>query len=284
MDFRQYDNAIGRFNGIDALAEYSFDKTPYRFGFNNPIYWSDPSGLSESNTNFADYYDKNGVVYFDPNVGPDNLPSGATYIGPTYYNPETGTFWDENMNPTQMDGGELDGVTVSASRNSSSSSPWFYNHEGFGLWGSNRYGDLGGHRNGTRKHSIEASQIPTGFGKARDSRGKRGFWEWLFSWKKNKVDAVSRIETIDAITKDGNTSTMEVQNTEPVNPPNKSVSTTVDYYDVEIIIEKDGSKNIRSTRKDTTYPINLNKDSLQDYFNQKYNKDYEKNAKKIGWQ
>ncbi|MDV7395858.1 hypothetical protein RZS08_30990, partial [Arthrospira platensis SPKY1] len=80
---------------------------------------------------------------------------------PTYINPVTGTFWDENGKPSEMDGGELGAVTVSASRNSSSSSPSFYNHGGFGLWGNNRFGDLGGHRNGTRKHSIEASNLPT---------------------------------------------------------------------------------------------------------------------------
>lgn len=45
MDFRQYDNAIGRFNGIDVLAESSSSTTPYHFGYNNPVFWADPSGL-----------------------------------------------------------------------------------------------------------------------------------------------------------------------------------------------------------------------------------------------
>jgi RHS repeat-associated protein len=45
MDYRQYDNAIGRFNGMDALAEMSPGITPYHFGNNNPNYWTDPSGL-----------------------------------------------------------------------------------------------------------------------------------------------------------------------------------------------------------------------------------------------
>lgn len=47
MDFRQYDNALGRFMSIDALAELSQNMTPYRFGFNNPIAFNDPSGLWE---------------------------------------------------------------------------------------------------------------------------------------------------------------------------------------------------------------------------------------------
>ena len=45
MDFRQYDNAIGRFNSIDALAEMQYSHTPYHFGYNNPSYWADPTGL-----------------------------------------------------------------------------------------------------------------------------------------------------------------------------------------------------------------------------------------------
>ena len=45
MDYRQYDNAIGRFNGIDALAELQYSYTPYHFSYNNPVYYTDPSGL-----------------------------------------------------------------------------------------------------------------------------------------------------------------------------------------------------------------------------------------------
>ena len=45
MDFRQYDNALGRFSSIDLLAENSLSMTPYHFGNNNPNYWADPSGL-----------------------------------------------------------------------------------------------------------------------------------------------------------------------------------------------------------------------------------------------
>ena len=56
MDFRQYDNALGRFISIDALAELSQNRTPYRFGFNNPIAFSDPTGLWER---------KNGGWYTD---------------------------------------------------------------------------------------------------------------------------------------------------------------------------------------------------------------------------
>jgi RHS repeat-associated protein len=45
-DFRKYDPQIGRFNGVDALAELTGDLTPYQFGANDPVFWNDPSGLS----------------------------------------------------------------------------------------------------------------------------------------------------------------------------------------------------------------------------------------------
>ncbi|MEN1785786.1 MAG: RHS repeat-associated core domain-containing protein [Bacteroidota bacterium] len=48
MTFRQYDPALGRFHAIDPMAEMATDITPYRFGFNNPIVWADPSGLFET--------------------------------------------------------------------------------------------------------------------------------------------------------------------------------------------------------------------------------------------
>jgi RHS repeat-associated protein len=47
MDFRQYDNALGRFACMDAMSEYAKSQSPFRFGFNNPIMFSDPTGLFE---------------------------------------------------------------------------------------------------------------------------------------------------------------------------------------------------------------------------------------------
>ena len=46
MDWRHYDPAIGRFVGIDALAENYYSHTPYHYSKNNPIMYSDPTGLS----------------------------------------------------------------------------------------------------------------------------------------------------------------------------------------------------------------------------------------------
>ncbi|WLD24301.1 DUF6443 domain-containing protein [Flavobacterium dauae] len=47
-DYRQYDATLGRFNVMDVLSEMAPDFTPYRYGFNNPVFFSDASGLFES--------------------------------------------------------------------------------------------------------------------------------------------------------------------------------------------------------------------------------------------
>jgi RHS repeat-associated protein len=44
---RNYDPAIGRWMNIDPMAEYAFDWTPYRYGFNNPMRYIDPDGMYE---------------------------------------------------------------------------------------------------------------------------------------------------------------------------------------------------------------------------------------------
>jgi RHS repeat-associated protein len=45
MDFRMYDNVLGRFFGIDALSEQNHYLSTYNFADGNPVIFSDPSGL-----------------------------------------------------------------------------------------------------------------------------------------------------------------------------------------------------------------------------------------------
>ena len=46
--FRQYMPDIGRFGNIDPLAELAYDLTPNRYCFNNPLRFTDPTGLWET--------------------------------------------------------------------------------------------------------------------------------------------------------------------------------------------------------------------------------------------
>lgn len=54
-DYRQYDSAIGRFNSPDALSELTYSISPYRFAFNNPVFWRDPTGLFETRKEAREY-------------------------------------------------------------------------------------------------------------------------------------------------------------------------------------------------------------------------------------
>src|SRR5690554_6066118 len=54
-DFRQYDAAIGRFSVMDALSELAPNQTPYRYGFNNPVFWQDATGLFETRADAEAY-------------------------------------------------------------------------------------------------------------------------------------------------------------------------------------------------------------------------------------
>ena len=56
MDFRQYDPAIARFNGIDPVTHFS-QGTSVAFD-NNPIYWADPSGANST----AEWMEENGIT------------------------------------------------------------------------------------------------------------------------------------------------------------------------------------------------------------------------------
>jgi RHS repeat-associated protein len=44
---RWYDPSIGRWSVTDMLSELNRDLTPYRYGFNNPMRFTDPFGLTE---------------------------------------------------------------------------------------------------------------------------------------------------------------------------------------------------------------------------------------------
>ncbi|WP_168732729.1 DUF6443 domain-containing protein [Flavobacterium supellecticarium] len=74
MDFRQYDNTLGRFNSQDLLSESFPDSSPYSFSFSNPVALSDPSGLCPEcpDKNNA----KNGDTYLSTGGGNYSFNNG----------------------------------------------------------------------------------------------------------------------------------------------------------------------------------------------------------------
>lgn len=72
MDFRQYDNSLGRFYSIDALAEFGNSYSPYRFAYNNPVYFGDPTGLLEDGNSGSNaltgWVNQGGKIFWDPDV------------------------------------------------------------------------------------------------------------------------------------------------------------------------------------------------------------------------
>ena len=144
---------------LDPLAEFLMSYSSYTYSLNNPIYYNDPTGMLPKgyciNEDYyiKDYYydDGTGRVIYDPNVhGPEDVPTGGTYIGPTYTDPTTGTYWDENGKPNdsiQI----LDEVVITASSSSSNRT-----QQNFTIWG---LGTGSSGRKGSVTHSINYNDI-----------------------------------------------------------------------------------------------------------------------------
>ncbi len=78
MEFRNYDPAIGRFNGIDPVTHHS-QGTSVAFD-NNPIYWADPSG-ADAESLINDIWNNSGsgkTTWTNNNDGTFSGSNGAT--------------------------------------------------------------------------------------------------------------------------------------------------------------------------------------------------------------
>ncbi|WP_281925840.1 AHH domain-containing protein, partial [Flavobacterium collinsii] len=76
MESRNYMPDIGRWGSIDKLSESFWSLSPYNFSNNNPVFFSDPGGLSPGGTNdkFAStIVDTNGTVLEHRNDGDPSI-------------------------------------------------------------------------------------------------------------------------------------------------------------------------------------------------------------------
>jgi hypothetical protein len=206
MDFRQYDGAIGRFNGMDRLSEFAYSITPYRFAYNNPVYWNDPTGLFE---NLAHCPTCPNTPKFKSLIDDPN----NEYL----YDPET----DTASKVLQLNEIEVEHIKPSSS--SSNWSSWFYFHNGFTLWNDEGRGNTPGLKNGTIKHSINTKTIPTMSG-PKAMRGNKNWLQTLLHAISNLFEAKQKGDTVEEIIKENNTPpSIEEQNAEPVAPPKQSI-------------------------------------------------------------
>jgi hypothetical protein len=79
-----YDNALGRFYGMDALSEKNHYLSPFQFGNGNPVFWADPSGLSAVyNWDDGQYYLNGKVVDFEAAMASYGLDVSGNLINQT---------------------------------------------------------------------------------------------------------------------------------------------------------------------------------------------------------
>ncbi|MEO0508108.1 MAG: DUF6443 domain-containing protein, partial [Bacteroidota bacterium] len=162
--WRNYSADLGRWMNIDKLAGIMKSQSPYTYALNNPVYYIDIDGLypGESKIGFYDYYeDPEGTVWYDPNVfGPDDVCAECTYLGETYFDEETGTYYDENGQRYQLPV-VLDGVTVLGTDKSGSddSEDWVMNADGNATWG---YGTEDRGRKGDSEGGIDVEEVTPG--------------------------------------------------------------------------------------------------------------------------
>jgi RHS repeat-associated protein len=117
LDYRQYDNAIGRFNVVDPLAEQDYSQTPYHFANGNPVFWADPSGLRSNSYDY--YFDGDGRrkrdrmgLFIAPFERSQSMSDGG--FDSSYYAAE-GAFYTEPVTGYRVGGGaKAKGIMVSS--------------------------------------------------------------------------------------------------------------------------------------------------------------------------
>gem|GEM_PF-6463865 len=104
---------------------------------------------------------------------------------------------------------------------------------GWHVWGENYYGDIMGWKGTTYSSYNNSDFVTSGGARAKNIKNIAGFWAMLkafFTGNKDAVESGQKASTIyEVVTKNTNTSSIKVQNIEPVAPPSQSVKTIVNH-------------------------------------------------------
>jgi RHS repeat-associated protein len=130
---RMYDASIGRWGVVDPMADLAPGLTPYRYGFNNPLKYTDPTGMFEYSDGYSTQDSRNST---------GSMSFSGTYEYRTI-NTDLITFQHGENAP--VSGGYIESYVKETGsvtgRSYFGSSP--------NLFGAGGFGDMGGHSQGS---------------------------------------------------------------------------------------------------------------------------------------
>jgi len=180
--FRGFDAQLGRFMQIDPLADILTSITPYNYGFNNPVYFNDPTGLigekgSQSlatcptcpdDKKYDPYKDSLDPYIYDPSISPIPFLDGGTVVGRR--EPEVKSNLDEKLKALTIfiKNGHHGGVggTPQVRRKRNSGGRWFNGFEsetsqpfGYNFYVTDGSGGVGSNVNGFLLGTIDLTEF-----------------------------------------------------------------------------------------------------------------------------
>jgi hypothetical protein len=166
-----YDPAIGRWFVVDPMAnhELQIDKSPYAYGWNNPIKYIDPNGLCPNGCSDSE---KSGDPYRDGAVVQNKYGTSQYVDGEWVTISSTPDGSGENTSTDENGGGNGSGGGSSS--------------EGNGFFGSSGWGDMAGTLNGI-------GQIATFYGGLISTKGFVTYNEKTWTGKNGKIYSQSSL-------------------------------------------------------------------------------------------